>query len=660
MHIQFSLDTYFYNLFPEFSKDQTTLIKEIEDQYTIGGIKPEVTIIDNELHIKLDNIKVNENAQKLNALIKLCETNKFDEAIKYATDLINENIKDSELFRIYGQLLSDKGNNEEAINYLIEALRLNPNNTYALLMVGNIYNKHYRDIETAKVYYNRILELDDKDYITLTNLGFVLIQSNDPTGIKYIQKALEINTTYPNAHLAQGMYYFNTDEFDLAFDSAVKAVNTSKVKDQVYASALDLSFSAAKKKAEEIDLSILDNYIKHLEELGEKKIDFKEDDSLAVLAKIEIAENYNRDNHLVKYKSSHGYEIHLILHELIHLEYILEARLVGDNKLFTTSEFAKNKFRLDFKTEFTKIEGKGYPKSAIAQIENMSFDGINLLMYNCPIDIFIEDKIYKEYPQLRYTQYLSLFEVLNTGLKSVTDKQIVDLFPKKIVEVTKILNIVQAYLFKDLFKIDWIKDFKANKTELATATEFYNEFLEYRSDRHPGEEYELIENWSKDLKINEYFKLIDDSNNVSLNLSNEEVEDTKSIDEVLRELDEDPYGLNDDLSWQEKANEIFKRENTSDEVNLAVAMYMLDAINFYNQSNKEQIKKYAFDWATLGMMGINPQKNDYSLPSIPNKTFSGYKALAYYYVAWAMALPEMLAQLGMPFDKEYELAKNLK
>lgn len=660
MHIQFTLDTYFYNLFPEFSKDHKILIKEIEEQYTIGGIKPEVKIIDNVLHIKLDNIKVNENAQKLNTLIKLCETNKFDEAIKYAKDLINENIKDSELFRIYGQLLSDKGNNEEAINYLIEALRLNPNNTYALLMVGNIYNKHFRDIDTAKVYYNRILELDDKDFITLTNLGFVLIQSNDPTGIKYIEKALEINSSYPNAHLSKGMYHFNSDEFELAFDSSIKAVNTSKVKDQVYASALDLSFSAAKKKAEEIDLSILDNYIKYLEELGEKKIEFTEDDTLAVLAKIEIAENYNRDYHLVKYKPSHGYEIHLILHELIHLEYILEARLVGDNKLFTTSEFAKNKFRHDFKAEFSKIESKGYPKSAIAQIENMSFDGINLLMYNCPIDIFIEDKIYKEYPQLRYTQYLSLFEVLNTGLKSVTDKQIVDLFPKKIVEVTKTLNIVQACLFKELFQIDLVKDFKANKAELDTAIEFYNEFLEYRSDRHPGEEYELIENWSKDLNINQYFKLIEDSHNISLNLETEIKEESKSIDEVLKELEEDPYGLNDDLSWQEKANEVFKRENTNDEINLAVAMYMVDAINFYSKYNNEEIKKFAFDWAILGMMGINPQKNDYSLPSIENKSFSGYKALAYYYVAWAIALPQMLKQLGMPFDKEYDLAKNFK
>src|SRR5690606_32609944 len=157
----------------------------------------------------------------------------------------------------------------------------------------------------------------------------------------------------------------------------------------------------------------------------------------------------------------------------------------------------------------------------------------------------------------------------------VTDKQIVELFPKKIVDVTKILNVVQSCLFKELFGLDLLKDFKPNKSEQETAIIFYNEFLEYRSDRYPGEEYELIENWSNDLKINQYFKLIEDSNNTSINLDSVTKKHTKTIDQVLKELEEDPYGLNDDLAWQEKANDVFKRENTNDEANLAVAMYMI-------------------------------------------------------------------------------------
>jgi hypothetical protein len=44
------------------------------------------------------------------------------------------------------------------------------------------------------------------------------------------------------------------------------------------------------------------------------------------------------------------------------------------------------------------------------------------------------------------------------------------------------------------------------------------------------------------------------------------------------------------------------------------------------------------------------------ISSFKNKTFSGYQILAYYYVSWAMAIPEMLAQLQLPYDDEYKLA----
>jgi len=44
MSIEFKLDQYFYLLFPSFSKDQTTLIKEVEQYYTINDLKPEVEL----------------------------------------------------------------------------------------------------------------------------------------------------------------------------------------------------------------------------------------------------------------------------------------------------------------------------------------------------------------------------------------------------------------------------------------------------------------------------------------------------------------------------------------------------------------------------------------------------------------------------------------
>jgi hypothetical protein len=42
--------------------------------------------------------------------------------------------------------------------------------------------------------------------------------------------------------------------------------------------------------------------------------------------------------------------------------------------------------------------------------------------------------------------------------------------------------------------------------------------------------------------------------------------------------------------------------------------------------------------------------------SIPHKTFSGYHLLAYYYVSFALAVPERLELLDLPYKNEYEMA----
>ena len=56
--------------------------------------------------------------------------------------------------------------------------------------------------------------------------------------------------------------------------------------------------------------------------------------------------------------------------------------------------------------------------------------------------------------------------------------------------------------------------------------------------------------------------------------------------------------------------------------------------------------------AQVGITGIDPKKDGYKIPSIEGSSFSGYKTLAHYYVSWAIAVPEMLPQLQMPFDRE--------
>ena len=263
------------------------------------------------------------------------------------------------------------------------------------------------------------------------------------------------------------------------------------------------------------------------------------------------------------------------------------------------------------------------------------------------MDLFIEDRIYKKWESFRPIQFLSLVTLLQEGIEATTRKEIVENTPKSILSKSKILNLVNAIHFKDLFGPDFIQQFNATKIETTQAQNLYDEFKEYRKDKKPGEEYELIKHWGQDLKLDEYFELVSETKYRQ-----------KSVESVLDEIESDPLGINSTDPSEDLEMKKFLKENSSDEINLAVAMYMADAINYFSNLNQESTKKIAFEIATIGTQGIDPNKKNYSIPSIKNSNFSGYKTLAYYYVSWAIGVPEMLNQLQLPFDKEYELANN--
>ncbi len=90
--------------------------------------------------------------------------------------------------------------------------------------------------------------------------------------------------------------------------------------------------------------------------------------------------------------------------------------------------------------------------------------------------------------------------------------------------------------------------------------------------------------------------------------------------------------------------------------------FLLELFPQYKLSNndldvlKTEIAKYY----TIGTQGINPSStNKYKVNSIPSKEFSGYNLLAYYYVSWSIAMREMLAELGLNYEKEFELATQI-
>ncbi len=240
--------------------------------------------------------------------------------------------------------------------------------------------------------------------------------------------------------------------------------------------------------------------------------------------------------------------------------------------------------------------------------------------------------------------------MLKDGIKATTEKNIVELTPKHILSNTKIYNLVGAFHFKDLFGLDLIKDFQPSTIELKEAERMYKEFLEYKTDRKAGEEYELVQHWAEDLKLQDNFELVDE-----IAYRNR----TASVDDLLKSIEEDPYDLNSNKAYKDRQMDKFQKSASNIGLNMAVVMFMVDALQYFDNVPKDKIKLAAFEIATVGTQGIVPEKKGYKLSSVPNKDFSGYHLLAYYYVTWSLAIPEMVAQLHLPYDNEYAMATSM-
>jgi Tfp pilus assembly protein PilF len=653
MQIIHKINDFFFTLFPDLkSNNKEVITTAMKKQYTYGPFVPTVTLEEDLVIIEVDTETILTQDADYNKSVALCDKGKFDEARPILENLIDKNPTNSEFHRILGQIRSEQGDQDAAVNALIDSLRWNSNNGWALLMMGNIFARYKKDVTTALKYYDQAILANKADHITLANIAYLLLQENKlEDAKKYAYEALKIKDNYPNTSFILSLIAEKENDLHSAFYSTIQTLKQSMDKDALYNNALKQAFELANKIGNDDDGKVLfKGYRNQLEDQGGIKIDIFKDDEISTVAKIEFAERHNRDKHIVKYKSNYPAVEHLVMHELVHLDFVIQARKENLNQVFISTQKNKQDFLQTIQPAIKKLKSMGVDETMITKFTGGIFNGINLQTYNTPIDVFIEDFLYNEYAELRPYQFLSLFNLLQEAIKSVTDERVLDIAPQNIVSKTKTYSLVNAMQFKELFGIDLIPEFKASTAELKQAQSFFNEFSEIKDDRKPGQEFELVKHWGKELDLDSFFELESET----------KYETKNNIDDFLTKLQQDPFGLEEEQDPSEKREmEKFQKHQEEMGTNMAIVMFMVDALNYFKDKAAEDIKQTALEIAMLGTMGIDPNKKEYIISSIVGKRFSGNQVLAYYYVSWSIAMPEHVQHLGLDFKKEYAMALKL-
>lgn len=657
MIITYPKNEFLIQIFPSINlSSDEQIIHEIRKYHSNGIFYPEVTIKDNEILVSIPNELLSEDPKEFNRATNLCAKGQFAQARPILESLIKKHPSVSEYYRNLAQTYEEEDQHEKAIDILIDALRWDPKNHWALILMGNIYARYFDDTDTAMTYYDQVINADPNNFIALNNIGGALVQGGKvDLGEKYLNKAYDINPEYPNTSYALGLIAEMKGDLQKAFKFSIEAISSSESSSNpVFQNALKTAVESARKISNSNSgKDDLVDFISQLEGLTGKEIRIEKDENIPTAAKVEIAENHNRNFHLIKYKDGLGID-HLILHELIHIKFYHEAREINENKLFLVKGEKIREFKKHYSRDIQSLIKKGYPADQVDKVFDQLFEGILRQVFNAPIDLFIEDLIYKKFPTLRPHQFISLYKLGVESLEAVSSKKSVDLVPSELLAQSKVYNVIGARQVDELYGTQFEKQYRISPNEKEQINSLWDEFLEYRKDREPGEEYELIQHWGEDLNLDNYFDLVDENTHLKKIKKGQQ-----SPEDFLSEIEKDPHSL-EGYSEEEKSEmENFIAQHSDKDLNMAVVFYMIEAMDYFSKLTKEKIKEIAFEVAMLGQSGIDPKKQGYRLNKIPNKKFSGYNLLAYYYVSWAQAIPEMLSQLQMPFDSEYKMAKSL-
>lgn len=634
--------------------------------YTVDGYSAEVTIDGDYVKVKVDQKDLEQSQQEFNEITALCEKRQFKEAHSRLELFLKKHSRHSEGYRILAQMEMEAGNIDKAIDIDIEALRCNPKNIWALILMGNLYSKYKDNYEIGRTYYDSVLKYSPDNFIAINNVAALMMENEDyESAIPLFEKSLEGDKKYANAYYGLAVCYYNQRENQKAFDTALKGCLLADIRSenpQVMDELHKIMLASAHAVVESTNyMNVVLGIKDEIEMKYNQKIEIVKDDTLDLSAKLEYGPTHHRDYHLIKYNPKKPFMEHLAIHEMMHLQMNLEADKVNNNKVIISNNDNVIAFRTKYAAWIKKLVNRFEHSKAMNLVEQIH-RGYMLQVMNCPLDLFVEKRMYDKYPIVRAIQLLSLMEQETYNIKAIKGSENSKFVPLDIVQNSKVMNIVTSMHFEHLFGLRFYQEYKPTRAQFDQAKDFYDEFLAY-DDYKPGEEYELVEYFMDSLHAERFMSILPLSD--YFDDSFDRMEKTKAMRDAA--LGEDaPAGGNsfDGLTEEQKKNQDdFYAQNKDGEdpmKTMMMSMYMLGALEYFDGMDKMEIKKIAFEIAMIGTTGISPdKKSGYKVPSIPEKDFGGYQLLAYYYVSWALAIPEMLASLGLPFDTAWATAQEM-
>jgi tetratricopeptide (TPR) repeat protein len=389
----------------------------------------------------------------------------------------------------------ESGDQDEALNQLIDVLRLDPKDAWGYILLGNIYVKHKEDRKTGEQFYKKALELNPKDPYLLNNYAAVKGENGQTDESQAMfEKAIEIEPSYPNSYYGLATLLSRMNRKKEALSSLEKLFAQPISSDPRAAVVYDHSRALFKSLNEELAdenneaiMAFVHSRANAVEGITGYPMEIIEDDSLqGITAKSELAWRHKTNRHIIRHRSgSKSIVPHLIMHEMEHILLEHEAREAGKNKLFAVTEDQKRFGREQIQPDLHKLDDAGLDRSQKEEIISRWLFGLTNQLYNCPIDMVIEKRLYNKYPELHPYQFVSLAQTQSEYLKVLTEPEIQKISPRLVMRSSTAMNCSYA-LFADWLygnTTEYSKLYK-NSNVFALGEKLFSAFLSKQASKN--------------------------------------------------------------------------------------------------------------------------------------------------------------------------------
>lgn len=533
----------------------------------------------------------------------------------------------------------ETGDNDEAKDCLIESLRLFPDDAWSLVVLANQYAKE-DDHETAIRFVRRALELKPGDPWALNTLATALMEQGKlEEALTTYGEAIASDPTFANAYYGRSMGLIRMERFEDAAKALMEMFSSGKFQD----SRTNIVFAKARSAYVHVQNIIANNrlpetgaLLKRLCAEGETRSGYpvkiiEGELASTIVGQIKMAWKHDTDHHLLTLRSGDCPQLlrnYHAVHELMHLFMESDARDQGTNRWFMTTEETRENTAKALKPELRSIQKKGFRDEEVAYMVNELASTANLFLYNCPIDMIIERRIWKEYPELREAQFCGLVSIVHNAIRLTMNPEIRKGVPASLLRINDHLNGVFALFVDELFeRATNYADAYRKLPNFQDTEKLFALWKEKSAQLTPGSEYDLVDTFGEFLGIRDWYDWKRDRGFIP------------------------PEGILDNLEKERTTNPDLLKAKAP-----ASVMYLLDALEQFSSMQSDEVKHIVLEIAVMGEEGIDyaSPEEKYSLKSLPQKPMSGLQLMCLMYAGFKQVAPEMDPEMDL--EKEYQQA----